>query len=232
MSGMLQVSGSKSQIKTRLLRVYEKLHTRYGAQKWWPAESKWEIMVGAILTQNTTWQNAEKALTNLKRENVLEPERLREIETAQLALLIRSAGFTSSKPKRLKTLVEFLFREYDGDPLKLRGGDLEAERAQLLALDGIGPETADAILLYAAEQPIFVIDSYTRRILARLGWVSEKISYDALQKLFMEHLPHDAALFNEFHALLDIHAKYICTKRAPRCRECALEKMCLKSGVL
>ena len=231
MSGMLQVSGSKSQIKKRLLRVYKKLHARYGAQNWWPAESKWEIMVGAILTQNTTWKNAERALTNLKRENVLEPTRLRELETEQLALLIRSAGFTSSKPKRLKTLAEFLIREYDGDPLKLCGGNLGSERAQLLALTGIGPETADAILLYAAEQPIFVIDSYTRRILARLGWVNEKISYDALQKLFMEHLPHDVALFNEFHALLDIHAKSICTKRAPRCAACVLEKMCLRIGV-
>ncbi len=231
MCGMLQVSGSKSQIKKRLLRVYKKLHARYGAQNWWPAESKWEIMVGAILTQNTTWKNAEKALTNLKRENVLDPTRLRELETEQLALLIRSAGFTSSKPKRLKTLAEFLIREYDGDPLKLCGGNLGSERAQLLALTGIGPETADAILLYAAEQPIFVIDSYTRRILARLGWVNEKISYDALQKLFMEHLPHDVALFNEFHALLDIHAKSICTKRAPRCAACVLEKMCLRIGV-
>lgn len=215
-----------------LAALYEKLLAHYGAPNWWPAESRWEIMVGAILTQNTSWKNVEKALANLKRERHLEPARLRDIELEELTGLIRSAGFTSSKPKRLKILVEFLFREYGGDPANLRGGDLDARRAQLLALQGIGPETADAILLYAAEHPIFVVDAYTQRILYRLGWVEEKVSYQELQNLFMDHLPHEVKLFNQFHALLDMHAKYTCTKRAPRCDGCPLNEMCLKIGVL
>lgn len=214
-----------------LLAFYGKLLAHYGAPNWWPAESPWEIMVGAILTQNTSWKNVEKALANLRRERYLEPARLREIELEKLTELIRSAGFTSSKPKRLKILVEFLFREYAGEPANLRGGDLHTLRAQLLGLSGIGPETADAILLYAADQPIFVVDAYTRRILCRLGWVEENVSYQELQRLFMEHLPHEVVLFNEFHALLDIHAKYTCTKRAPRCGACPLNQICLKIDV-
>ncbi len=215
----------------QLLRVFEKLRVQYGEPKWWPHDSKWEIMVGAILTQNTSWTNVEKALANLKRANALEPTRLREIEIEQLTTLIRSAGFTTRKPQRLKTLVEFLFREYDGETENMRGGHLETQRAQLLALNGIGPETADAILLYAVEQPIFVVDAYTRRIFYRMGWVNETVSYAELQHLFMAHLPHEVALFNEFHALLDLHAKYTCTKRAPRCGECPLRRMCDKQGV-
>lgn len=212
------------------MRVYEKLRAQYGAQNWWPHETKWEIMVGAILTQNTSWKNVEKALANLKRENVLYPTCFREIEIERLTELIRSAGFTTSKPKRLKILAEFILREYGGEPLNLQGGDLQTQRAQLLGLEGIGPETADAILLYAAEQPIFVVDAYTRRIFHRMGNgnVAANVPYDEWQKLFMDNLPHDVALFNEYHALLDMHAKYTCTKRAPKCERCPLAGMCAK----
>ena len=173
-------------------------------------------MVGAILTQNTAWSNVEKALANLKRANALAPGRIRAISRARLTELIRPAGFTSSKPQRLKTLAEFLKRKYVDKPENMRGGDLPAQRAQLLALHGIGPETADAILLYVAQQPIFVIDAYTRRIMTRLGYVDENISYHELQNLFRAQLPPDANLFREYHALLDTHAKYLCAKRAPR----------------
>lgn len=184
-----------------------------------------------ILTQNTAWRNVERALENLKRADALAPPRIRALRRDRLARLIRPAGFTSSKSRRLKILAEFLLREYADEPETMRGGDLSAQRAQLLALHGIGPETADAILLYAAEQPIFVIDAYTRRILTRLGIADERASYHALQTFFMEHLPRDAALFNEYHALLDIHAKYTCAKRAPRCAECPLRDVCAKVGV-
>lgn len=183
-------------------------------------------MVGAILTQNTAWSNVEKALGNLKRANALAPERIRELSRARLTQLIRPAGFTSSKPLRLKTLANFLRREYADAPERMRGGDLHRQRAQLLALHGVGPETADAILLYVAQQPIFVVDAYTRRVLARVGIADEKISYHALQTLFMENLPHAPQMFQEFHALLDTHAKYICTKRAPRCTACPLADLC------
>jgi endonuclease III related protein len=241
-----------------LLRIYRRLYAHYGPQHWWPAESPWEIMVGAILTQNTSWKNVEKALANLKRAGCLEPSQLNALEVEQLAALIRPAGFTSTKPERLKKLAEYLLAEYGGDPDNLRGGELATQRAQLLALKGIGPETADAILLYVAGQPIFVVDAYTRRIMARLGYLAScvrnrtphaeahaeltdnkrdhlrldaGVSYEELQQFFMTRLPHDPALFNEFHALLDVHAKYVCTKRAPRCRECPLRAICLQRGV-
>jgi endonuclease-3 related protein len=221
------------------MELYRKLLAHYGEQRWWPHETKWEILVGAILTQNTAWTNVEKALANLRREGVLSPAALREIELARLEALVRPAGFTTSKPGRLKTLAGFLLAEYADEVDNMRGGELAVRRAQLLALNGIGPETADAILLYGAEQPIFVIDAYTRRIMGHMGtWrtpsgeiVTEKVSYVDLQELFMRHLPHDVALFQEFHALLDIHAKYTCTKRAPRCHECPLNRICLQVGV-
>ena len=212
----------------RLEEIYLRLSSHFGPQHWWPAESSWEIMVGALLTQNTSWKNVEKALANLKRARRLEPARLRQLRTDRLAALIRPAGFTSSKPKRLKRLVAFLFRVYDGDPANMRGGDLTAQRAQLLALDGIGPETADAILLYVARQPVFVVDAYTRRIMGRMGLVPANVSYTELQTLFMANLPPDLALFGEYHALLDTLAKFICTKRAPRCAECPLNELCPK----
>ncbi|MBI4673295.1 MAG: endonuclease III domain-containing protein [Chloroflexi bacterium] len=211
--------------------LYAKLLAHYGAQYWWPHESKWEIMVGAILTQNTSWRNVERALENLKRADALAPRRIRALRLDRLAKLIRPAGFTSSKPRRLKSLAKFLLRAYADEPDKMRGGDLMTQRAQLLALHGVGPETADAILLYAAHQPIFVIDAYTRRILTRLGLAESNAGYQELQALFMENLPPDAALFNEFHALLDTHAKYTCTKRAPHCAECPLNQMCLRKGL-
>jgi endonuclease-3 related protein len=227
-----------ARVTRRLWRVYDRLLAHYGVQDWWPAESDWEIMVGAILTQNTSWQNVTRALDNLRRAGALEPASMRALELARLAELVRSAGFVTSKPKRLKTLLAFLDREYAGDPANLRGADLAAQRAQLLALNGIGPETADAILLYVARQPVFVIDAFTRRILARMGrWraagaeITDKTSYDSLQRLFMEHLPHDVALFGEFHALLDVHAKRTCTKRAPRCPQCPILRLC-ETGIL
>lgn len=222
---------SPANIGTELQRIYDLLLTHYGVQNWWPAESAWEIMVGAILTQNTSWTNVARALDNLRRENLLSPAAMRELEIGRLQELVRSAGFVTSKPKRLKGLAEFLFEHYDGDPANLRGADLGTQRAQLLALNGIGPETADDILLYVAEQPTFVIDAYTRRIFYRLGWVPETITYHELQALFMSHLPADVALFKEYHALLDVHAKRTCTKRAPRCEACPLNPICAKRGV-
>lgn len=218
-------------LKKRLPAIYDKLLAYHGVQNWWHSDSKWEIMVGAVLTQNTSWQNVAMALANLKRENVLAPLPMHTMDMGRLGELIRSAGFVTSKPHRLKRLAQFLINEYGGDTNNLRGGDLQKQRAQLLAINGIGPETADAILLYVAEQPIFVIDAYTRRIFYRLGWVEENVSYADLQRLFMDNLPPDVAYFNEFHALLDVHCKRICTKRAPKCSICPLRRICAKRGV-
>lgn len=226
----------ETRVRERLEAVYAKLLAYYGAQSWWPAESEWEVMVGAILTQNTSWKNVERALENLRRESVLTAAGIRAIESEHLRELVRPAGFTTSKPARLKRLAEFLFREYGGQVERMRGGDVAAQRAGLLALNGIGPETADAILLYAAGQPVFVIDAYTRRIFSRMGrWDGalggsdpRVAAYETLQALFMDYLPRDVTLYGEYHALLDAHAKFTCTKRAPRCGECPLSRMCEK----
>lgn len=209
-----------------LREIFTRLHAYHGPQNWWPHETLWEIMVGAILTQNTAWRNVERALANLKRAHALAPAALRALPRARLTELIRPAGFTASKPQRLVTLAEFLRDAYADEPANLRGGALETQRAQLLALHGVGPETADAILLYVARQPIFVVDAYTRRIFTRLGIAAANISYHALQTLCMENLASDVELFQEFHALLDTHAKLICTKRAPRCDRCPLAQQC------
>lgn len=219
-------------LRDALPEIYVRLQTHFGAQgDWWRYETLWEIMVGAVLTQNTSWRNVERALENLKRADALAPARIRALSREKLARLIRPAGFTLSKPQRLKTLAEFLEREYDDQPEKMRGGDLQRQRAQLLELNGIGDETADVILLFVAAQPIFVIDAYTRRIMARLGYADENISYHELQNLFMAQLPPDANLFREYHALLDTHAKYLCAKRAPRCAECPLRELCARVGL-
>jgi endonuclease-3 related protein len=229
----MKIAARRQRRTTRraLLQLYARLYAHFGPQNWWPAESRWEVMVGAILTQNTAWANVERALAKLKRADRLAPARLRALGTARLGALVRSAGFTSSKPRRLKGLARFLLREYGDDPAKMLGGDLSAQRAQLLALEGIGPETADAILLYAADQPVFVVDAYTRRILSRMGLVAPNASYAAIQALFMQHLPHDRGLFNEYHALLDTLGKNYCYKRAPRCVECPARRQCRRIGV-
>lgn len=214
--------------------VYTRLLAHFGPQYWWPGESRLEIMVGAVLTQNTSWRNVEKAIDNLKRAGCLDPARLRAVRTARLARLIRPAGYYNGKAKKLKALIAFLYQYYDADPARMVrpvSASLQGQRRALLAVYGIGPETADCILLYVAEQPIFVVDAYTRRVCARLGLADENASYDELQQLFMKHLPPDAARFNEYHALLVAHGKTICTKRVARCGECPLEDVCEKRGV-
>jgi endonuclease-3 related protein len=218
-------------VREELEEIYKRLYAYFGPQHWWPSESRWEIMVGAVLTQNTSWRNAALAIANLKRAGRLDPERMRRMRHPTLSELLRPSGYYKTKAKKLQALVGFLFQRYGGDPTNLLGGELATQRKELLAVYGIGPETADAILLYVAEQPIFVIDAYTRRICARLGLIRPDATYADVQKLFMENLSHDVALFNEYHALLDVHAKNICTKRAPRCTVCPLNDICPKIGV-
>ena len=218
-------------VRERLDEIYTRLYAHFGPQHWWPGETRWEVMVGAVLTQNTSWRNVEKAMANLKREGRLEPPAMRRTRTATLARLIRPSGYFNLKARKLRALVHFLYARYDGDPGRMVGGDLETQRAELLAVYGIGPETADSILLYAAQQPIFVVDAYTRRSAARLGLAPEGASYDDVQKLFMQHLPRDAARFNEYHALLVALGKHFCVKRAPRCAQCPLNEMCPQKGI-
>ena len=209
-------------MKRILTKIYRKLHQTYGPRHWWPGETSFEVMVGAILTQNTSWRNVEKAIQRLKENGALNPEGIHRLKRSQLAPLIRSSGYYRIKAGRLKSFINFLFAEYGGDLRRMRRERLVALRQELLGVKGIGPETADSILLYGLEKPIFVVDAYTKRILSRHGMISEKASYEEVQKLFMDHLPADKKLFNEYHALLVHLGKMVCQK-TPRCDICPLE---------
>ena len=205
-----------------LMNIYRILYQAYGPRNWWPGETSFEVMVGAILTQNTSWRNVEKAIEKLKGKGVLNPVGIHHLKKSQLASLIKSSGYFRIKADRLKCFVDFLFEEYNGNIKKMRGERLRKLREKLLEVQGIGPETADSILLYSLNKPIFVIDAYTKRILSRHGMVSERASYDEIQKLFMDHLPPDEKLFNEYHALLVHLGKTVC-KKIPRCDRCPLK---------
>lgn len=209
-----------------LSRIYKLLLATYGPQQWWPGETPFEVMVGAILTQSTAWSNVEKAIANLKRADVLSPQAIRNLPQGDLAELIRPSGYYNVKTNKLKALVLWLGNS--GDNLeKAFDKDTPVLRKELLSVYGIGPETADSILLYAASKPVFVIDAYTRRIFRRLGLISGEEGYDALQQYFMNNLPATASLYNECHALLVRLGKEACRTTA-RCNRCCLGKLCLK----
>ncbi|OAG27203.1 endonuclease III domain-containing protein [Thermodesulfatator autotrophicus] len=207
--------------------IYQKLFDRFGPQGWWPAETPFEVCVGAILTQNTNWQNVERAIANLKERDLLYPQALYKTPVEDLANLIKPAGYFRIKAKRLKNFVEFLVEEYQGKLETLFSSGLKEAREKLLSVKGIGPETADSMLLYAGNLPIFVIDAYTRRILCRHGLAHEDMSYDDLQELFMKNLPEDVNLFNEYHALLVACGKNFCRPKNPLCEECPLKGVSL-----
>jgi endonuclease III related protein len=203
------------------MKIYSKLYQAYGPRHWWPGETSFEVMVGAILTQNTSWRNVEKAIQKLKEKRVLNPEGIHRLKKSQLATLIKSSGYYRIKADRLQVFINFLFEEFDGNLKKMGRERLGKLRRKLLEVKGIGPETADSILLYGLKKPIFVVDAYTKRILSRHGMISEKASYEEIQKLFMDHLPLDEKLFNEYHALFVHLGKTVC-KKIPRCDICPL----------
>lgn len=207
--------------KNLLQSAFQKMFAHYGPLQWWPARTPFEVMVGAILTQNTAWKNVEKAIANLKEARVLDPHRMSVLKTETLAQLIRPAGFFRVKAKRLQSFVEFFLKEYGGDVARFKKESLAEARKKLLEVYGIGPETADSILLYALEKPVFVIDAYTKRILSRHDLAGEKVPYEDLQKFFMDHLKSDAAFFNEYHAQLVYIGKDFC-KTKPKCDHCPL----------
>ena len=207
--------------KKNLETIYQKLLAKFGPQKWWPAETKFEVIVGAILTQNTNWGNVEKALANLKKAGILNPDGLRQISTYKLARLIKPSGYFNIKAKRLKSFIHFFFKEYDGDLSEMAKEPLEILRKKVLTVHGIGPETADSILLYACDHPIFVVDVYTKRIFSRHNLVASDADYHQIQKLFMKHFPVDVQLFNEHHALIVRLGKDFC-KTKPLCEICPL----------
>ena len=217
--------GSKAaQTAQALTCIYDRLFDRYGPQHWWPGETPFEVIIGTILTQSTAWTNVEKAVANLKSEGLLDAMSLDEIATDKLAELIRPSGYYNAKAAKLKAFVERLTREYDGSLNRLFELETGELRNELLSIHGIGPETADSILLYAAHRPVFVIDAYTKRIIGRLGLAPSSDSYESFQQLFMERLPHDEGMFNEYHALFVRHGKEVCRK-SPRCEDCCLANL-------
>jgi len=211
--------------RERLKEVYDRIFDRYGPQRWWPADGPFEVVVGAILTQSAAWTNVEQAISNLKGANALTPEAFHDLPVERLALLIRPSGYFNAKALKLKSFVERLDRKYGGDLNRLFALDTASLRQELLSIHGVGEETADSILLYAARRPSFVIDAYTRRIVSRLGLTPSKDSYGDFQALFTQNLPRDERLFNEYHALLVRHGKEVCRK-TPDCPPCCLRTLC------
>jgi len=201
--------------------MFNLLLNHFGPQGWWPGDGPLEMMTGAILTQNTNWSNVEKAINNLKSQNLLSVKALLNIPEDSLASFIRPAGYFNVKAKRLKNLIRFLVDEFEGDLKKIINEDEHSLREGLLSVKGVGPETADSIMLYAAKKTVFVIDAYTHRILNRHNLIDVQATYDELQSLFMENLMPDEPLFNEFHALIVITGKKYCRKN-PKCDICPL----------
>ncbi len=207
------------------LRVYDTLYAHFGPQDWWPGETSLEVVVGAVLTQNTNWINVEKAIGNLKDGGQLSFSALQDMPLELLAEQIRPSGYYNIKASRLKNLLQMIVDEYEGELEFLFADNLENSRENLLKVKGVGPETADSILLYAAEKPIFVIDTYTHRVFSRHQLVEEENDYYTLQQEFMDSLPEDVSLFNEYHALIVAVAKEFCKKTNPRCSECPLQRV-------
>ncbi len=205
--------------------IYRRLSAAYGPQHWWPAESPFEVMVGAVLTQSAAWTNVEKAIRNLKEAQALSPSSIRNISFSELAELIKPSGYYNVKARKLKSLVYWFNEYYSDDINKMSAGDTQKLREELLTVYGIGPETADSILLYALGKPVFVIDAYTRRIFARIGLLKEEDSYNDCQRLFTANLAADTAVFNEYHALIVKLAKEACNKK-PDCGQCCLVEVC------
>lgn len=220
--------------------IYQKLLTSFNEQCWWPVTPKGklhpeysggpknekqqlEVCFGAILTQNTSWKNVEKAIVELNKNNLFDVKKIIKIDNKRLVEIIKPSGYHNQKAKKLKNFCDFLIKNYDGSLKKLFKNNMQKLRKELLSVNGIGPETADSIMLYAAKKPVFVIDAYTKRIMGRLGYKEE--TYDGLQQLFMQNLPNSERLFNECHALFVELGKSIC-KKQPLCKKCPVNEDC------
>ena len=209
-------------MRRKLEDIFKKLYSVFGPQYWWPADSVFEIIVGAILTQNTNWLNVEKAILALKKKKLLSAAKLYPLPQRQLAGLIKSAGYYNVKAARIKSFLKFFFDCYAAKIKRMSAQDLQILRRQLLTVKGIGPETADSILLYALNKPVFVVDAYTKRIFSRHGLIKSAADYSQLQSIFMRNLKNDVRLFGEYHALLVKLGKDYCRKQNPKCEICPL----------
>ena len=209
-------------IDQKVLSQYHRvLSEKLGPMNWWPAETPFEVCLGAILTQNTSWKNVAKVITQLKKLGLLEVHSIAKLSAEELAPIIRSSGYYNQKAKKIKNFVNYFISQYDGNPERMAQVDTEILREALLQINGIGPETADSILLYALDKPSFVVDAYTKRIFSRHGLVEENISYMELRAFCMEGLPKRASLYNEFHAQLVYIGHHYC-RRTPNCQPCSL----------
>jgi endonuclease-3 related protein len=220
----------RSATRRTLLRIYRRLKAGFGHAGWWPGQSPFEVCVGAILVQNTAWTNVERTLAGLRRRGRLSFEALDRLPPSRLAPLLRSSGTFRVKARRLRAFLDLLGSEFDGRVEAMRADDPARLRRRLLAVPGIGPETADSIALYAAGHLAFVVDAYTRRVFARLGLLQGGETYDAAQRFFADHLPHSVALYGDFHAQIVRLGKDACRPR-PRCAACPLEDLCPKHGL-
>ena len=210
--------------QSKLTNIYTRLLSHYGPQQWWPADTPFEVIVGAILTQSTSWKNVEKSIVNLKKKKLLEPKKMARLKTPVLAELVRSSGYFNQKAKKLKCFLNYFLTNYDGRIAKMKKKTLRELREELLTVHGIGPETADSILLYALDKPIFVVDAYTKRIFFRLGFLEGDENYEDIQKLFIQFTKKDT--YGEYHALIVKHGKDFCKKSKPRCDQCVVKKLC------
>jgi endonuclease-3 related protein len=205
--------------------IFDRLFDRFGPLHWWPAETPFEVCIGAILTQNTAWTNVEKAISALREAGIMSPATLHDCDPEQLARLIRPAGYFNVKSRRLKDFTAWLFLSHGGSLERMFAVDWQELRAELLRVRGIGPETADSILLYAGDKPSFVVDAYTRRLFHRLGLLQDSAGYDETRALFMNDLPQDVPLFNEYHAQIVQQCKRFCRVK-PLCGDCPLNGSC------
>lgn len=210
------------------LEVYEALLDSYGPQGWWPGETSFEVIVGALLTQQTSWTSVERAIANLRRAKLLSPERLAEAEPGSVEGHVRCTGFYRQKARAVLEMSRYIADEYGGSVSDLLAGSAEEKRAELLRLRGVGHETADSILLYVKGAPVFVVDAYTHRLFGRLGYALAR-DYETTRRWFERRLPKDARLYGEYHALIDVHCKTRCT-REPECGGCALAGRCRRAS--
>jgi endonuclease-3 related protein len=215
-----------------LIEIYRRLFDAFGPQHWWPGETPFEVTIGAVLTQNTSWRNVERAIANLREADVLEPKALYDLPVEELEELLRPAGYFRIKARRLRSLLEFLVERYDGSLDAMFAVGLPDLREQLLDVHGIGPETADSILLYAGGLPTFVVDAYTHRVFSRHGWIDFDADYHQIQEYAESELPQKVPLYNEYHALLVRLGKDYCRKTKPKCEACPLRGLLPKGGPL
>ncbi len=208
------------------VELYNKLLEEYGHQGWWPAETPFEVIVGAVLTQTTNWRNVQKAIENLKKRGLMTPQSIIESDLSEIEDAIRPCGYFRIKAKRLINLIQFFYEKFDFDLKRMEEVSLHSLREMILSVRGIGPETADSILLYALNRLTFVVDAYTKRICVRLGIIDENADYYTIKGFLEDSIPQDLELYKDFHAQFVIHGKMRCKKTKPLCKNCPLMPEC------